>query len=366
MSKPLCVSLLTLCCVTGCASFGNNVWSARLQRRRDERRSYAAAPALAYPKEDSVATQHRPVVCEVDGGGHCPLPEGLFDNPQPFANLRHATANLEQTATAETSAFHLTSVEEALGSAETPLDYAEQTPREPLTLFQRIVEDHRNYYSRRNLAFLGVGFGAGSLIANTQLDREIYDHFNDSIAQAPSDEWSEAFHSPKDFGDGLYTLPLFAAVWGVGKLYDDTFLGNKTAQWGERCLRTFVVGAPPLILMQKVTGGGRPIEGDSHWDFWDDSNGVSGHSFMGAFPFLVAAQVADRPLPKWLLYAASTAVPLSRVTDGDHYTSQALLGWWMAWSATMAVDATQDGDTQWRTMPLITRDFSGFAIELRW
>lgn len=236
----------------------------------------------------------------------------------------------------------------------------------PRSFLERVIEDHRNYYSPRNLTGLAISFGIGGAIANSQLDQEIHDHFNASVQNAPSDEWMEGFHSPKEFGNGLYTLPMFAAAWGLGSLYDDTLAGCYASEWGERSLRAFAVGAPPVILMQKVTGSGRPEEGDSHWDFWKDNNGVSGHAFMGALPFLTASQTVDEPVAKFLLFAASTAVPLSRVSDGDHFTSQAILGWCMAWSATMAVDATQDRDSNWRTMPFIGRDFSGLAIECRW
>lgn len=235
-----------------------------------------------------------------------------------------------------------------------------------LALIDRICEDHRNFYSLHNLGVLSVGFGTGAIFANTRWDEDISRHFNSSVKGASTDEWAESFHSPKAFGDGLYTLPVFAAAWGVGTLFDDTTAGDFSREWGERSLRSFLVGVPPLLLMQKATGASRPGEGESHWHFWEDNNGVSGHSFMGSLPFLTAAQMVDAPFYKCLLYLGSTAVPISRVSDGDHYPSQALLGWWMAWSATMAIDATQDRDSHWRTVPLIGPGCSGFNLEYRW
>lgn len=234
------------------------------------------------------------------------------------------------------------------------------------SLIDRIFEDHLNYYSSNNFAVLATGFVIGAGFANSSLDGDIDEHVNHSVLNAPSDEWSEFFHGPKDFGNGAYTLPIFAAAWAAGILFDESQVGQAAGEWGERSLRSFLVGAPPVILMQMVTGAGRPEEGGSAWSFMDDNNGVSGHSFMGALPFLTAAQMTEEPWAKFAFYAASTAVPISRVTDGDHFASQAILGWWMAWSATMAIDATQAGDAAWRTLPLIGPDYSGMGIEYRW
>ncbi len=235
-----------------------------------------------------------------------------------------------------------------------------------LSLFERVVTDHQNYYSSRNLGILSVGFAGGAILANSSLDEQIAKHFSSSVNNVSSDEWFEMFHAPKELGNGMYTLPVFAAAWGIGSIFDESEIGSRTGEWGERSLRAFLVGAPPLILLQKATGAGRPNEGGSSWNFWHDNNGVSGHAFMGVLPFLTAAQVTDEPLPKFALYAASTLVPLSRINDGAHYTSQAFLGWVMAWSATMAVDATQDQDNSWRVLPLVGPGFSGMGFEHRW
>ncbi len=59
--------------------------------------------------------------------------------------------------------------------------------------------------------------------------------------------------------------------------------------------RAYLVGAPAMLLMQNVTGGSRPEEMDhgSKWDPFHDDNGVSGHAFMGAVPFLTLANMYD-------------------------------------------------------------------------
>ncbi|MCA9266468.1 MAG: phosphatase PAP2 family protein [Planctomycetales bacterium] len=253
-----------------------------------------------------------------------------------------------------------------------PVSFTSQVyPDERLTLtaqpsvFTQVANDHWNYYSFNNLAVLGTGFAGGAIMANTNVDRTIYEHFNASVLHAPSDEWYETLHAPKEMGNGIYTLPVFGAAWGLGRMSSHPS-GQAVGEWGERCLRTFLVGAPPVLVMQRVTGAGRPEEGSSAWDIWSDNNGVSGHAFMGSLPFLAMAQMSEKPLAKLSFYAISVAVPLSRINDGDHYTSQVVLGWWMAWSASMAVDATQAGDQNWRLHPLVGPDYSGGCFELRW
>lgn len=251
------------------------------------------------------------------------------------------------------------------------LDYSEVLSIDrPGTLSERILQDHRNYYSPQILAGLSFAFAGGALLANTELDREIYEDFQHSVTNASSDEWLEGFHAPKELGNGIYTLPIFALAWSTTLIGDSStgtsYVTPVVSQWGERSLRSFLVGAPPVILMQKVVGGSRPEEGTSHWRFWDDSNGVSGHSFMGALPFLTAARLSENRLARYGWYAASTIVPLSRVSDGDHYASQAFLGWSMALAATIAIDQTDSGVDNWHVLPLFSPGQVGLGIEHRW
>jgi membrane-associated phospholipid phosphatase len=73
----------------------------------------------------------------------------------------------------------------------------------------------------------------------------------------------------------------------------------------------------------------------------DDTTGVSGHSFIGAVPFLSAAKMADNLWLKAGFYAASALPALSRINDYDHYPSQVFLGWWLAYLGASAVDRSQ-------------------------
>ena len=97
----------------------------------------------------------------------------------------------------------------------------------------------------------------------------------------------------------------------VGSVQNDE-LSGAVGLWGERSMSAFVVGAPPVMLLQRLTGSSRPGETshDSSWSFWSDNNGVSGHAFMSALPFVTAAKATESPLWKTVFYAGSTLGPL--------------------------------------------------------
>ena len=253
-----------------------------------------------------------------------------------------------------------------------PTDWPEETvpPSAPpdLSLWQKVQSDHKNYYSADSLAWMTGGFAVGALMANTSIDDGIHRHFQVSVRSASSDDWFESLHAQKELGNGRYTIPVFAAAWAAGRLFDDVPVTDTVGEWGERSLRSILVGTPPLLTMQYVTGASRPGEAssDSKWKPFQDNNGVSGHSFMGAIPFLCAAKMTDRPLLKLAFYAGSTLAPLSRINDGAHYPSQALLGWGMAWAAATAVQTTETGTQGWSFLPVVSPNITGILAEKRW
>lgn len=126
-----------------------------------------------------------------------------------------------------------------------------------------------------------------------------------------------------------------------------------TGEWGERSLRTVLVGGPPMLALQYGIGASRPDElhSASHWEPFQDANAVSGHAFMGAIPFLSAAKMTDRPLLKGALIFGSVLPGFSRFNDEDHYASQVVLGWSMAYLAASAVDDTYAQERPYRLMP---------------
>ena len=210
--------------------------------------------------------------------------------------------------------------------------------------WSKICSDHAQFYSLTGLTWLAGGLGAGALMANTSFDEEfLHDTYAENVVLAPTHEYYERFHQPKILGDGWYTVPVFAVAAFSQPLLDKVPCGRLTGEWGERSLRTLLVGGPPMLALQELTGGSRPGESStgSKWQPLEDNNGVSGHSFMGAVPFLSAAEMADNPWLKAGFYVASGLPALSRINDDDHYPSQAFLGWWLAYLAARAVDRSQ-------------------------
>jgi hypothetical protein len=223
-----------------------------------------------------------------------------------------------------------------------------------------VESDYQNFYSLDNLGRLSLGLGLAAIVANTQMDREFQEQFQKRLRTSGTDSFARIV---KPLGDGSNTIPLYAGAFVLGELTDDIpYVGD----WGERSLRTLAVGVPPLLFLQKLTGGERPVVGtDSRWTPWRNNHGVSGHAFMGAIPFLTAAKMSDDPWLKGAFYIGSTMTAWSRVNDDAHYTSQAALGWWLAYLSATAVDLT---NTQWENvsvMPMPVGDGMGLGIEIR-
>lgn len=240
--------------------------------------------------------------------------------------------------------------------------------RADLSISEKLLNDQLHFYSVDSMANLGLAFGAGALIANTGTDEAIQRHFQASVRNATSDEWFEFLHLNKELGNGVVTLPIFGSLWLADELLDGPPAFEAAGKWGERSMRAFIVGAPPLILAQRLTGGSRPYETEegSHWQPFRDNNGVSGHAFMSSLPFITAAKMTNDPWKKSMWYGASALGPLSRVNDNAHYTSQVGLGWAIAYVAATAVNQTDTGKKGWSVISNSTGRGSEFALQYRW
>ena len=229
----------------------------------------------------------------------------------------------------------------------------------------KIVSDHCAYYSPEHVACMAAAFGVGATLAHTDVDQDLRNSYQWNVRSNSTDD---AARVAKMFGEGEYIVAAAGAAWAVGSLCDETYLGDLTGQWGDRTLRGLIVGTPPMLLMQATTGGSRPEEStaESDWVPFHDSNGVSGHTYMGAVPFITAAQMSDRPGVKAACYTASILPGLSRINDDNHYTSQVVLGWWMAYMACRSVDCTERQESWYEPTPTVTSDGTvgmGIVIE---
>jgi len=230
----------------------------------------------------------------------------------------------------------------------------------------KVLEDYRNFYSCESLVCLTGAFGAGALMANTGFDTTMQGAWQESVV--PTD-LGTFFKGCKDIGEGRYALGVFGAAALTGLVFEGRPSGDIVGEWGSRSLRMFIVGAPPVYVLQLATGASRPLENrGSQWKSFNDDNGVSGHAFVGAIPFLAAADMVESPLLKGTLYVCSTFVGFSRMTTDSHYPSQVFLGWYLAWASSRAVSRTEMhfGGMEVSVVPLPIADMGGLAVEGRW
>lgn len=228
-------------------------------------------------------------------------------------------------------------------------------------LGKSLISDTVNYYSVSNFFGLTGAFGVGAVVANTSTDESLREAYHNHLG------YQSSIHAMKDVGDGRLSLTAMGAIMATGLCFQDRPWGSTIEEFGERGLRATIVGAPPMLLMQQVTGAARPGESPSgsHWQPFKDANGVSGHAFIGAIPFIAAAKMTDQPVLKTALYAASTLTGLSRINDDAHYPSQVFLGWAMSYAAATAVDHSYRGKTRSLVVPWNIGTAQGFGIEYR-
>ena len=165
-----------------------------------------------------------------------------------------------------------------------------------------------------------------------------------------------------------------AAVAGVA--LEGMPVGDALGGWGDRSLRMFLVEGHRFtffnwqqVLPVQVIMGSVNTESPSgsDWKFFQDNNGVSGHSFMGAIPFLAAADMVEHPLAKGTLYVCSTFVGFSRINDDMHYSSQAFLVGILLMSS-LAVSRTEHhfAGFRVRVVPVPVGNQGGLGLEASW
>lgn len=289
------------------------------------------------PQEFGAAVSVVPPEILVDGGPQIPAATTTL----PF------TGNDAEFPVVASSSF-----DGAEGNGITVPSWPQEETRE-LTLFSSVLNDQRNYYRWTSLRYLVVPIAAGAVLANTSFDR----HFQQDV------KFSDAFHDCKTLGNGAVVLPALAGIALAGRLFEKDTLPGGIGHWGERSLRAAATGAPTLLLLQYTLGGSRPGESPlgSHWHPFADNNGVSGHAYIGAVPMLTAARLTDRPLLKAGLIGGSMLAGASRITDENHYLSQVIIGWSIAWVAVAAVNQTETGETP-RFIPWVGANSVGMGF----
>jgi len=232
-----------------------------------------------------------------------------------------------------------------------------------LTIMETIVQDYKIFYTGERLTRMGIVLGAGAILANTDLDRDVQDWYQEDVRSSASDDFSEV---AEIFGDGWFTVPVVLFASGINYFVSSD---SPIGKWGMYSTRALCVGGPTSLLLQVGTGGSRPGEADhgSHWRPFDDNNGSSGHAFVGAIPFLTIAKMNNNKLIKYLAYGASMATAWSRINDDAHFLSQAIIGWYLALESVNTVFAVNEQQKRISITPAAIDSSSyGLAINFTW
>ncbi len=229
------------------------------------------------------------------------------------------------------------------------------------TTWDDVRGDYGNYYTRDTLGKFALVMAPAAVLANSDLDMDVRDWYQHHVRTYNTNRVADVF---RPLGNGYYTIPGYVALKFLGETFPDGPVLPILGDFGDRVTRAFIVGAPPLVAVQVLTGGSRPTEYEdrSFWKPFHDSRGASGHAFIGALPFITAAQMTDDPLAKAVLYAVSPWTGFSRINDDRHYLSQVWLGWWMAYFACDAVNKTQHEKQSYTVTPLVTPDMTGVGV----
>lgn len=231
-----------------------------------------------------------------------------------------------------------------------------------------VARDYRNFYSEDRLIRLGIAFGLGAVAANSNIDIHIRDWTQEQAANnttAPQNPETDDSLFAKTFGETKLMVPIALLAASLNTISSNTAIGN----WGANTSRAYIVGLPALWGTQIITGASRPNETPegSAWRAANDYNGVSGHAFMGATPFLtIAAMNPERAWIRYPAYLLSTATGLSRIYDDKHFASQVALGWYLAWESVDSVMDTNKRRRRFTVSPMMGIDGYGIIASASW
>ena len=228
-----------------------------------------------------------------------------------------------------------------------------------------VVDDYKEFYSVTRLKRMGIVLGGGAVMAHTNVD-QLFQKWSQSDVR--SGGTNDAARVVKNFGEYRYLLPATLATAFIDNLFEGTAYNRTVGRWGKRTARAYLLGTPLLWASQSLIGASRPEEHrGSKWRPFQDSNGVSGHAYVGAVPFLVMAGMSDdNRVLKSLFYAASTMTAISRINDNAHYLSQAALGWYLAWEAADTVLDRENREKSYAIRPMAVDDGYGISVGLNW
>lgn len=210
-------------------------------------------------------------------------------------------------------------------------------PRRPASPWRQVARTGQRLYTRRNFIKLVGATAGGAAISYSGVD-EVVDQWHREHARGATSDSIAAV--AKGFGET--EMAFVALAWGLA---DWALPGTVIGRWGRQCFTATACGLPVLWSWQRILGGSRPSDekpwGPRYRPFADE-NSVSGHTFLSAIPFLVAAREAGHPVATWGFRALSPVTGWSRINDERHYLSQVLLGYGLALEAVHAAELSPD------------------------
>jgi hypothetical protein len=224
-----------------------------------------------------------------------------------------------------------------------------------------VLKDYANFYSPSTAAQFVVILAPAAVFANSDWDADVDTWYQVHVR---SQATNNASNFIRPLGNGYYTIPFYVSAKFLGEYFEDEPGMAVLGEFGDRTTRALLVGGPPFLALQYLTGGGRPsiYADESYWRPFRGSHGASGHAFMGAVPFLTLAGMTDDPVAKALFYACSPWTGFTRINDNVHYISQVWLGWWMAFLSTEAVYKTEKEKGPLTIMPVCTPEMTGVGL----
>ena len=227
----------------------------------------------------------------------------------------------------------------------------------------RLLLDYKQFYWSENMAYVGLAVLIAAPLANTNADQQFRNWYQ---KQAKGNSGVDSFAlQVKNLGEYKYMVPAYIGISIAGHLFPDNIYATPVGEFGDRSLRALAVGAPMVGVLQYGLGGARPYTGGSQWDPLKATNSASGHAFVGAVPFLTAAEMTDNWALKAVFVGGSFLTGWSRIHTDDHYISQVFLGWSMAYLATTTVSHT-NRERRVRIVPMETATGMGLGMQVRY
>jgi len=189
------------------------------------------------------------------------------------------------------------------------------SPRRGRPLGRATAEHYRRLYTRRNFLALAAAITGAAALAYSGADEAVDDWHRRSVKNTTTDRLAKFLHH---FGERWWF-----ALFGGFALVDRFLASTPVSRWGRESFHAMVVGLPTLWTVQRGLGGARPKDethGPRFLPFVDD-NAASGHTFIGAIPWLVAARHMGHAPARGVARALSPWVGWSRINDRKHYLS---------------------------------------------